>query len=302
MNYKIIRPFDPWKKESLCTCPFKYTINPYTGCSHSCLYCYASSYIKDFFKPRKKERLLEYITKDINHIPEGSIINISSSSDPYIPLEKEEMITRKILEKFVSKKYIIEIVTKSDLIARDVDILCKGKSVISITITTLDEALAKALEPRAPSPLKRLDVVKKLSENNLPVVVRLDPIIPFITDNKENIKHVIDGAVNAGAKHVISSTYKVKIDNLNRIVNCFPHLSKNLKELYYMYGEKIHGAYYAPKSYREKILSEIREMVKRKGLTFSTCRENLPHLNDKEISCDGTSMILKNFVKSGSDR
>ncbi|MEM3385470.1 MAG: radical SAM protein [Nitrososphaeria archaeon] len=302
MYYRIIRPFDPWKKGSPCTCPFKYTINPYTGCSHSCLYCYASSYIKDFFKPRKKERLLDYISKDINHIPEGSIINISSSSDPYIPLEKEEMITRKILEKFVSKKYIIEIVTKSDLVARDIDILCKGKSIISITITTLDEELAKVLEPRAPSPLKRIDVVKILSENNLPVVVRLDPVIPFITDNRENIEHVIEEAANAGAKHVISSTYKVKLDNFNRIINCFPHLSKNLKDLYYKNGEKIHGAYYAPKSYREKILSEIREIVKGKGLTFSTCRENLPHLNDKEISCDGTSILLRNSMCCGSDR
>lgn len=294
MHYRIIRPFDPWKKESLCTCPFKFTINPYTGCSHSCLYCYASAYIKEFFNPRKKEKLIEYVSKDMNLIPKGSIINISSSSDPYIPLEKKEKLTRKILEKFVSENYIIEIVTKSDLITRDIDLLSRGKSIVSITITTLDEELAKILEPGATSPFKRIDAVRKLSENKIPVVVRFDPIIPFLTDNEENIEKVVDGAVNAGARHVISSTYKVKLDNLERIISKFPNLSKNFKEFYFRYGEKIHGSYYAPKNYREKILLKVREKVKYKGLTFSVCREGLPHLNDKMISCDGTSLLLEN--------
>ncbi|MCX8189362.1 MAG: radical SAM protein [Nitrososphaeria archaeon] len=293
MHYRVVKPFDPWKKGSLCTCPFKYTINPYTGCSHSCLYCYASAYIKDFFNPRKKDRLLEYISKDIKYIPEGSIINISSSSDPYIPLEKEINITRNILEKFVDRNYIIEIVTKSDLVIRDIDLLCRGRSIISITITTLNEELAKILEPGAPSPLKRIDAIKKLSENSLPVVLRFDPIMPFITDSEENIENVIEEAVDAGARHVVSSTYKVKWDNLERIVSRFPSLSKNFKELYFVQGEKIHGALYAPKGYREKILSKVREKVKIKGLTFSTCRENLSYLNDKEVSCDGTSICLK---------
>lgn len=291
--YRIVKPFDPWKEGSLCTCPFKYTINPYTGCSHSCLYCYASSYIKDFFNPRKKSRFLEDVSKDIRYIPEGSIINISSSSDPYIPLEKEKKITRRILEKFVERNYVIEIVTKSDLVLRDIDLLCKGKSVVSITITTLDEELARILEPGAPSPIKRIDAVKKLSKNNLPVVVRFDPIIPFITDSEENIKNVIENVANAGAKHVISSTYKVKPDNLRRIVSKFPSLSKSFKELYYENGEKIHGAYYAPKNYREKILLKVRGEVKSRGLTFSTCRENLSNLNDKGVSCDGISLCLK---------
>jgi len=297
MHYMIIRPFDPWKNTSLCTCPFKYTVNPYTGCSHSCLYCYASSYVRNFFNPRKKDRLLEHIVKDIRRVPRNSIINISSSSDPYIPLEKDLMLTRKVIEKLIGS-YTVEIVTKSDLVTRDIDLLNKGKSVVSITITTLNEELAETLEPKAPSPLKRVKAVAELSAKGVPVVVRLDPIIPFVTDNDKNIVEIVDAVADAGAKHVVSSTYKVKWDNFNRMVSRFPNLSKNFRELYFRFGEKIHGAYYAPKDYRERVLSKVREKVKGKGLTFSVCREGLPHLNDENVSCDGTSLV----IGEGSDR
>jgi len=291
MYYRIIKPFDPWKNASLCTCPFKYTVNPYTGCSHLCLYCYASSYVRDFFNPRKKDRLLEHIVKDIRRIPRNSIINISSSSDPYIPQERELMLTRKVIEMLIGS-YTVEIVTKSDLVTRDVDLLAEGKSVVSITITTLNEDLAKKLEPMAPSPLKRIKAVTELSGKGVPVVVRLDPIIPFLTDDDRGIGDVVEAAADAGAKHIVSSTYKVKWDNFNRMISKFPNLSKNFRELYFKLGEKIHGAYYAPKDYRERILSKVREKVKGKGLTFSTCREGLHHLNDKNVSCDGTSFVL----------
>jgi len=297
MHYMIIRPFDPWKNTSLCTCPFKYTVNPYTGCSHSCLYCYASSYVRNFFNPRKKDRLLEHIVKDIRRVPRNSIINISSSSDPYIPLEKDLMLTRKVIEKLIGS-YTVEIVTKSDLVTRDIDLLARGKSVVSITITTLNEELAETLEPKAPSPLKRVKAVAELSAKGVPVVVRLDPIIPFVTDNDKNIVEIVDAVADAGAKHIVSSTYKVKWDNFNRMVSRFPNLSKNFRELYFRFGEKIHGAYYAPKDYRERVLSKVREKVKGKGLTFSVCREGLPHLNDENVSCDGTSLV----IGEGSDR
>lgn len=292
MQYRVIRPFDPWKEGSLCTCPFKYTLNPYTGCSHACLYCYASSYIRDFFNPRPKEKLFENVSKDLSNIPKGSIINISSSSDPYIPLEEKMKLTRKILERIVGS-YIVEIVTKSNLVTRDIDLLKIGNSIVSITVTTLNERLAKILEPGAPEPYKRIDAIKKLSENQIPVVIRLDPILPFLNDNEENIRNVIEAAAKAGAKHVVSSVYKVKIDNLRRVISSFPDLSERYKELYFKNGKKIHGSYYAPKEYRELVLKKVREEAKKHNLTFATCREGLYELNDKEVSCDGTSLVKR---------
>lgn len=289
MPYRIIRPFDPWKAESLCTCPFKYSINPYTGCSHACLYCYASSYIRNAFNPRPKSDLLENVLKDLRIIPKGSIINISSSSDPYIQLEEKKQLTRKILERIVNN-YVVEIVTKSNLVTRDIDILKRGRSVVSITITTLDERLASIIEPGAPSPLKRIEAIRELSKSNIPVVLRLDPILPFLTDSEENIRNVIRNAAKAGAKHVVSSTYKVKVDNLSRILSVFPDLSEKYREIYFKKGERIHGSYYASRKYREDILLKVKEEAKRNLLTFSTCREGLQALNDSEVTCDGTSL------------
>lgn len=290
MQYRAIRPFDPWKVGGLCTCPFKYTVNPYTGCSHACLYCYASSYIRDAFNPRPKSNLLENISKDLRNIPKGSIINISSSSDPYIPLEEETQLTRRILERIIGN-YVVEIVTKSDLVIRDINLLKKGKSVVSITVTTLNERLASIIEPGAPEPSRRIKAMKQLSENGIPVILRLDPLLPFLTDDEENIKRVIEVAAEAGVKHIISSTYKVKRDNLSRILSSFPDLSEKYKEVYFKNGEKIHGSYYAPKKYRESILLKVKEEAKRHGLTFATCREELQNFNDKNISCDGTSLV-----------
>jgi DNA repair photolyase len=91
--WRIIRPFDPWQSP-LCTCPFKYTVNPYTGCGHGCLYCYASSYIKDFFRPRPKENILINVRKDLQSLPKGSVVELSASSDPFL---LSEMILLKNL-------------------------------------------------------------------------------------------------------------------------------------------------------------------------------------------------------------
>ncbi|MEM2823473.1 MAG: radical SAM protein, partial [Thermofilaceae archaeon] len=96
MSY--LKPFDPWRATSLCTCPFKYTVNPYTGCAHGCLYCYASSYIRRFFEPRPKADFIKVVARDLRRVPAGSLINISSSSDPYGPLEAEYGYTRSLLE------------------------------------------------------------------------------------------------------------------------------------------------------------------------------------------------------------
>ena len=287
MSY--VRPFDPWRATSLCTCPFKYTVNPYTGCAHRCLYCYASSYIRGFFNPRPKEGFPRVVARDLRRVPEGSIINVSSSSDPYQPLELEYGYTRLFLE-MVAGRYVVEIVTKSDLVARDADLLAKGPSVVSITVTTLDASLAARLEPGAPPPSRRLGAVRRLSEAGVPVVVRLDPLIPGLNDSPETVRGVLEAAATAGAKHAVASTYKAKPDSLRRLTAAFPEITLKLRELYVEGGERIHGCFYAAKGWRLNTLSEAREVAHRLGLTFAVCREGFPQLIDAGISCDGTHL------------
>ncbi|MEM2372420.1 MAG: radical SAM protein [Thermofilaceae archaeon] len=285
MSY--IRPFDPWRKGSLCTCPFKYTVNPYTGCSHACLYCYASSYIRRFFQPRPKVGFLRRSFNDLKRLPPISIINISSSSDPYQPCELEYQYTRHLLE-VIAGKHIVEVVTKSDLVVRDIDLLKRGFSIVSVTLTTLDESLAARLEPGAPPSKRRIEAMGKLSRAGIPVVLRLDPLIPGLTDSPDSIREVIEEAVSSGVSHVVSSIYKVKPDNLRRVIEVFPEILPRIRELYFKHGERIHGYLYSERSYRFKTLKVVREEAHRHGLTFASCREGFPELSDPGVSCDGT--------------
>ncbi len=294
MSY--IRPFDPWRATSLCTCPFKYTVNPYTGCAHRCLYCYASSYIRDFFNPRPKKDFIEVVRRDLQRLREGSIVNVSSSSDPYQPLEEKKAYTRRLLE-MLKGKFTIEIVTKSDLVLRDVDILSNSDSVVSITITTLDTDLARRLEPAAPPPTRRIKAVEALSEAGVPVVVRLDPIIPGLNDSADSIREVVEAAASAGAKHIVSSTYKIKPDNLRRITGAFPELIPRIRELYFEKGERLHGYLYADSSYRVSVMRLVKDVAERNGLTFATCREGLAALNTPGVNCDGTHLAKRGHLK-----
>lgn len=297
-SLQYIRPFDPWRQGSLCTCPFKYTVNPYTGCAHSCLYCYASSYIRDFFNPRPKKDFLRVAARDLSRIPPGSIVNISSSSDPYQPLEAELRLTRALLEA-IPEIYMVEVVTKSDLVTRDTDLLSHRASVVSITVTTVDESLAARLEPRAPKPSRRISAMETLSGAGVPVVLRLDPLVPGLNDDAESIRAVVGEAAQAGARHVVTSVYKVKPDNVARVLSAFPDLEARFRKLYWAEGERIHGYLYASREYRVKVLKEVMRAAREHGLTFATCREGLLP-PDPGVACDGTHLAAAGVTRAAS--
>ncbi|RLF44210.1 MAG: radical SAM protein, partial [Thermoplasmata archaeon] len=116
----LITPFDPWKSK-LCTCPKKYSFSPYTGCSHACIYCYITSYIPNAFKVRLKKDLFRRLKKELHKV--DTFISMSNSSDPYVPEERDFKVTRKCLRIFKENKIKVLIITKSDIVARDVDLL-----------------------------------------------------------------------------------------------------------------------------------------------------------------------------------
>jgi len=282
----IISNFDPWKSK-LCTCPLKYSFSPYVGCSHGCLYCYASSYIKNFNKPRAKKNVIRKLKEEIKKIKDKRYVSIANSSDPYQELEKKLKLTRESIKIFLKNNFKILILTKSDLILRDLDILKNSSVVVSITITTLENWKAKKLEPNAPSPEKRIETLRILSENNIPTVVRIDPIIPLINDCE--IEEIVKTVAENGAKHIVSSTYKVKKDNWERMKNEFPEEMKKLEHFYFSRGEKIHGYLYLPKNIRYNLMRRVFEEAKKYGLSFSVCREGFFELNTS--ICDGSHLF-----------
>ena len=281
----IIRPFDPWRGK-LCTCPDKYSLNPYTGCGHGCIYCYAT-YIPNFYKPRRKKDLLKRIKKDLEKTPSGSLLSISNSSDPYVPMDKKYEDIRKCLQLLRNYDFRVLLITKSDLVLRDIDIIKDLHSAVTFTITTLEKEVYSKLEPNAPEPEKRLQAIKELNKAGIPTGLRLDPIFPQLNDKE--IEEIVKKANDARVKHIVTSTFKPRYDGWRRFERAFPEVAKNLKPLYFKQGEKISNAWYLPREIRESLMLKVRKECLKYDIPFATCREGLGMNTSK--SCDGSHLI-----------
>ncbi len=191
--------------------PFDRSINPYRGCEHGCIYCFARpthSYMglsagldfeaKLFAKPDAPRLLERELSKPGYKVKP---IAIGTNTDPYQPIEREWRIMRQILEVLDKANHPVVIVTKSALILRDIDILTsmaeRGLVKVGISVTTLDRKLARTMEPRASTPAKRLEAIKTLSEAGVPVAVMVAPVIPALNDHE--IERILDSGKAAGA-------------------------------------------------------------------------------------------------------
>jgi len=280
----LISTFDPWHSK-LCTCSPKLTFNPYTGCDHACVYCYASSYIPKFFNCRPKKDLIPRLKREVAKL-KGELISISNSSDPYPNLEAKTGLMRKCLEILSKHDCKVQIVTKSNLVIRDIDFLKKKPSMVTLTITTDDDNISKVIEPNAPSSSERLKAAETLIRRGIPTSVRIDPIIPFVNDNPKNL---VDTLASIGVKHITSSTYKIKRDNWQRFSMVLPKTAEKLKPFYFEKGEKISRSIYLPKELRLKLMEKVAMLAKKYGIQFGTCREGLSHLNT--ATCDGSWLM-----------
>lgn len=230
--------------------PFTWTINPYRGCEFGCKYCYAR-YTHEFMgleeshefedKIYAKAASADLLKRELRKIPREDGIAIGTATDPYQPAERRFGRTRAILEVFAKQRgRRVSITTKSDLVARDVDLLREVKRGnvldINITVTTTDAELARLLEPRAPRPDLRLDAVRQLAAAGLCVGVFPNPIMPAITDGVESLDAVARAAKQAGAHwfgggplFLMPTAYQVFLPFLEER---FPHLAGDYRRLY----------------------------------------------------------------------
>lgn len=238
-------------------------MNLYRGCSHGCIYCDSRSKVYNmqhqFEDIEIKSNAIELLEKSLKGKRKKCMIGMGSMTDPYIPLEKEIKNTRKSLELIYKYGFGATLITKSSAILRDLDILkvinSKTKCVIQMTLTTFDEKLCKIIEPNVSSAKERFETLKILNQNNIPTVVWLTPILPFINDTEENLTGILDYCIKANVYGIICFGMGVTLRDGNReyfyekLDKYFPRL----KEKYI----KAYGTNYILNSPNNKYLMNI---------------------------------------------
>jgi len=238
-----------------------YVINPYIGCQHGCIYCYAEFMIRfTGHKGDKWGQFLDIKTFDLDKIKpqkyNGKIILLSSVTDPYLPLEKKYQNTRKILEKLVGTEAEISILTKSKLVVRDIDLFKKFKNVnVGISISTLNENFARIIERVASKPLERLDAIKQISEAGIETYTFISPFFPEITDFKAIIKESI------------KYSNRFLFENLNFRPHNVPRIIKVIKEYYPELVSK-YKEIQKDRGYWEILEDEIRNYCQEMNLNY----------------------------------
>jgi len=257
--------------------PFTWTINPYRGCEFACKYCYAR-YTHEFMEMRNglefeqkiyvKQQAAGLLRHDLRKVKKGESIALGTATDPYQPAERRYEVTRGILEEFARHRgFELGIVTKSNLILRDLDLLCEvaRNSILSIhiTVTTLNVDLARILEPRAPRPDLRMDAVLQLATAGLDVGVSCCPVLPGITDAPADLEAVVKSAAEAGARHIFANPLFLKPCSsaifLPFLEENFPHLVEN-------YRQRYQGRSFLPPSYGKRISQLVSHLRQKYGI------------------------------------
>ena len=186
-----------------------YNLNLYRGCQHQCIYCDSRSecyQIEDFnHDVQVKVNAVELLDKELAHKRIKGAIGFGSMNDPYMPLEAERRLARLALEVIARRQFPVHILTKGDLVLRDLDLLKeinRVQAVVGFTITTADDVLAHKLEPGAALPSQRFAAMRALAAEGITTGVAMMPILPFIEDSEENIRTIVTQAVANGASYI----------------------------------------------------------------------------------------------------
>ena len=266
-------------------------MNLYRGCQHGCIYCDARSLcyrmnhvFEDIEIKINAPQLLEAALKAKRR---PCMIGTGSMSDPYIPLEEELRLTRQCLELIYKYGFGATVLTKSDRVLRDLDLLRRiherAKAVVQMTLTTFDEDLCRILEPNVSTTAQRYDALKAFQEAGVPTVVWLSPLVPFLNDTPENLLGILDYCSDAGVKGIISFGMGLTLRDGNR-EHFYAHLDRHFPGLKETYIHTYGNAYELP-SPRERELSRLfHEECARRGFLHDndTIFRYLNTLEEKE--------------------
>jgi DNA repair photolyase len=251
--------------------PFRWMINPYRGCEFACKYCYAR-YTHEFMEMRDsldferkiyvKQHSAWLLRQELKQVQPGQSIAIGTATDPYQPAERKFEITRAIMEEFARHRGLsLGVVTKSDLILRDLDLLVeisrRNRFSVHITITTMKAGLARILEPRAPRPDLRVKAVRKLAEAGIHVGVNCAPVLPGITDSPADLENVVRAAADARAKSVWAHPLFLK-PCAEKVF--MPFLEEKFPHLVPAYRQRFASRAFLPAQYSRRISALVKKL------------------------------------------
>jgi DNA repair photolyase len=268
--------------------PFDWTINPYRGCEFACKYCYAR-YTHEFMEMRDgvdferkiyvKQQTAWLLRQDLRKVKRGEQIAIGTATDPYQPAEKRFEITRSILEELALHHGLeIGIVSKSDLVVRDIDVMRRvaehNSLYINLTITTLNTKLARILEPRAPRPDLRLRALAELIKSGLQAGVICAPVLPGITDSPAALDKLVQATKAAGGKYIYANTLFLKPCSAAIFL---PFLEKEFPALVGDYRKRYGEHAFVSKAYRKRLSDLMAALRKKHGIKKEvTGRSSIP--------------------------
>ena len=256
--------------------PFTWTINPYRGCEFACKYCYAR-YTHEFMEMRDgldferkiyvKQHAADLLREELRHVKFGEDIAIGTgtATDPYQPAERKFEVTRGILEELARHTDLdIGIVTKSDLVLRDIDLLKNlsrnNRLFVNITVTTLKADLARILEPRAPRPDLRLDAVHRLVQAGIQAGVICAPVLPGITDAPRDLEALVEATAQVKGKYIFANPLFLKPCAAAVFM---PFLEQEFPDLAKSYQQRYQQSAFLPKAYANR-LSQLMQRLRAK--------------------------------------
>jgi DNA repair photolyase len=248
-------------------------MNVYRGCAHGCIYCDSRSTCYQFKHPFEdievKENAPQLLEDILRRKRKKIMISSGSMADPYQPCEKELQVTRRCLELLDKYEFGATVITKSDLVLRDIDLFesinRKSKAVLQMSLTIADDELSRKIEPNVVNSRRRYEVLKEFQKRGIPVVVWMTPILPYLTDTKENIETILDWCIDAGVKGIICFNIGMTLRDGDReyYYQRLDHLFQGLTETYrHQYGK----AYDVVSPRKDELMQYFTETCEKHGI------------------------------------
>ena len=248
-----------------------YALNPYTGCEHSCIYCYAV-FMKRFSGHKEswgnfvdiKINAADILHKQLNKLKPGTIL-LGTVTDPYQPSEKKYKITRSCLKELVNSNFPVSVQTKSSLILRDMDLIKEIKDIeIGFTITIFDEKIRKFFEPKSSTTEDRFKALYELSNQNIKTFLFFGPVIPYFSDNEDVIDKIFKYATKSSVDNIL-------IDSLNAYPKVWSKVRKLIEKKFPEILSYYKFFYFERNLYKQELITKIKRIAKNYKIPYHFC-------------------------------